>query len=323
MKGAHVVPDEPNAEHWLAAGQLVAEELALDCVLADVVRELDNRGIESLLLKGPALARWLYDDQSQRPYGDIDLMVEPAQFDRAERCLEEIGFTPAETTHERADHHENWVSPGRYPAQLELHRTLFLLTVPPELVWQRLNSGHETISVAGMPVAVPDVAARALIVALHAAQHGRRATTPVEDLEQAIRRGSLPVWKRAAALARELRCLPAFSAGLRLSPQGAELARQLGIAAERTSRSLRLSTATAPDTATGIDTLLITSGFLPRLRFIGRELVPSRSFMRATYPLAKRGRAGLIGAYLMRPIYLAVALPRGLVAWLRAAVPPR
>jgi hypothetical protein len=45
--------------------------------------------------------------------------------------------------------------------------------------------------------------------------------------------------------------------------------------------------------------------------------------MRANYSLANRGRAGLLGAYLLRPIHLAVALPGGLLAWLRAALPPR
>jgi hypothetical protein len=321
MSGAPLRSGLSDKQRLTTMGQRVARELALDCALADVVNALDARGVSALLLKGPALSRWLYEDQSARKYGDIDLLVDPVHFDQAESCLRELGFTSFDSglqPHDR--HHEVWTGPGPYPALLELHRTLYLLSVSPERVWKHMRSEAQTLKIAGAEVLSPGFPALALIVALHAAQHGRDAALPLEDLKRAVAIGDVAVWTQAVALARELECLPAFAAGLKLIPEGGELAHRLGIAAEGDTRSLRLMAATPPPTAIGIEALFTTSGLAPRMRLLKGELMPSAGFMRGTYPLARRGRAGLLGAYLLRPLSLAVKLPRGLVAWLRAAI---
>lgn len=54
-----------------------------------VVSLFRAEGIEPVLVKGWAIAR-LYPDSALRPYGDIDLCVEPAQFLKAERILERL-----------------------------------------------------------------------------------------------------------------------------------------------------------------------------------------------------------------------------------------
>src|SRR5436190_669168 len=46
-----------------------------------------NDGIRNILLKGPSVARWLYRDDERRIYGDIDLLVSPGEFQRAEALL--------------------------------------------------------------------------------------------------------------------------------------------------------------------------------------------------------------------------------------------
>lgn len=44
-------------------------------------------------LKGPALARWLYaDEPALRPNSDVDLIVSPADTDRAQALLRELRF---------------------------------------------------------------------------------------------------------------------------------------------------------------------------------------------------------------------------------------
>ncbi len=44
---------------------------------------MHKRGIRPLLIKGPAVAAWLYDDPAERWYGDVDLLVDPELFDAA------------------------------------------------------------------------------------------------------------------------------------------------------------------------------------------------------------------------------------------------
>jgi myo-inositol catabolism protein IolC len=59
------------------ARAIVARQLALDAETAEVVQAVRARGAETVLLKGPAVARTLYPDPARRPYDDIDLLVEP------------------------------------------------------------------------------------------------------------------------------------------------------------------------------------------------------------------------------------------------------
>lgn len=57
--------------------------------IEQVVTALRSAGIDPVLIKGWAVAR-LYPDKALRPYGDIDLCVQPEEFAKAERVLAAI-----------------------------------------------------------------------------------------------------------------------------------------------------------------------------------------------------------------------------------------
>src|SRR4051812_2992968 len=97
----------------------------MDQVAARVVLEVREAGVRSILLKGPALARWLYADGSPRTYFDCDLLVAVDDFAFAEATLQELGFEQG------ADDQDlpGWQLPAyewRQPsgAKIDLHRTL-------------------------------------------------------------------------------------------------------------------------------------------------------------------------------------------------------
>ena len=52
----------------------------------------DQRGIEFLALKGPALSQVLYHNPCLRQFGDLDLLVRPQDVSRARTALNELGF---------------------------------------------------------------------------------------------------------------------------------------------------------------------------------------------------------------------------------------
>jgi hypothetical protein len=306
-------------------GQAI-RQLAIETALAECTGHLDEQGIRALLLKGAGTARWLYDNPYERPYGDIDLLVAPSQFEATKRALQQIGFAPlsdAGIPFGASEHHEVLTRPGPIPAVIELHHTLWLLSAPASLVWQRLSANMQTIEIAGARINVPSPAAAAFIVGLHAVHHGVAASQPLRDLRQAVDRADTPTWRAAATLAQDLGGGPAFAAGLRLIPAGAELAERLGLPDEQGSRLTRLSAMTAPETAIGIERLIGTHGVMPRLRLLGREMLPSPAFMRVWHPLGRRGYGGLACVYLWRPFWLAANLPRGIRAWLQVARAPR
>jgi hypothetical protein len=111
-------------EERLAAA---ATNLALDSRTVEVVTALDAAGIPSILLKAPAIARWLYADGESRQYADIDLLVGPHQFADAERVLADLGFAESGLERafpdERPRHAHAWTR-ARDGTAVDLHRTL-------------------------------------------------------------------------------------------------------------------------------------------------------------------------------------------------------
>ena len=282
-----------------------ARSLATDAVTGEVVRAFGARDIRCILLKGPTVASWLYDDGSVRYYLDSDLWVEPARFDAAERELSRLGFErrvvpiPPKGA---LPHSEPWFR-AEDRAEVDLHRTLSGVGLAPEDAWRLLVPNVEEMDVGGVRVAVLPVPVRALLVVLHAAQHGPAVRKPLDDLARVLRRLSDDEWSEVARMASLLDATAGFANGLRLIPAGRDLAERLGLVS-----SMLIEDATrhgsSARVALGLHRLARASGFRERLRLVARELVPTPSFLRWWSPLARRGPLGLGVVYLWRPFWL-------------------
>jgi hypothetical protein len=114
---------------------LAGRTLVPDCAGAEVVAMLRSAGIEPVLLKGAILARWLYRDEL-RPYGDIDLLVDPARAVQAQGVLRRLGFEPS--PQEVSPHAHPWLrrSDG---AEIDLHLMLFGPKRSPQRCWNELQ----------------------------------------------------------------------------------------------------------------------------------------------------------------------------------------
>ncbi len=293
---------------------LTAWALRVDELTAELARAFDERQIAFLLLKGPVIARWLYDDGTVRSYSDCDVLVAPDQVGAAQAVLRGRGFEDVKSpmAHPRLESH-GW---KRAEHDVDLHSTLIGIRASPRRVWDALWPTAETERVGGVDVHVLSVPARALHVALHAAQHGRDDQKPLEDLRRALELVPEQTWREAAALAESLQATAAFATGLRLLPPGAALAARLGLAAA-TSPDATLRLEPVP-LALAFEHLASTPGWKQRLLIIMRELFPTVEFMRWWSPLARRGTAGLVAAYCWRPLWLVAHAGPGLVAWRRA-----
>jgi Uncharacterised nucleotidyltransferase len=124
-----------------------AQALALDAATGAVVRALRARGIDCLLLRGPAIARRLYPGGG-RSYVDADLLIEPRRFADAEAALTELGFREAAIEAAlpaaRPGHAHTWLATnGRV---VDLHRTLIGTNAPPDQLWVALRDGAESLA---------------------------------------------------------------------------------------------------------------------------------------------------------------------------------
>jgi hypothetical protein len=289
--------------------------LALEALALEVTTTFEQCGISSIVLKGPSVIRWLYPASTDRHSVDVDLLVAPADLERAETALTDSGFAPFEPR--RDDKHaRSWVRPGEsFP--VDLHRSLVGVGVDDETGWEILFGVTQRLELRGATLSVLQPHGRALHLALHAAQEKRGKQQALRDLGRGLDLLELEVWRLAHDLAVELDALPAFGAGLRLLPAGETVAHQLQLPS-RVTTEVALRTAGAPDLSLGMNHLLELDGTTTRLRYAASRAFPAPAAMRAWSPLARRGPVGLAAAYAWRVPWLASRLVPALRA-VRAA----
>jgi hypothetical protein len=294
--------------------------LWLDDVAAEVTTALSANGVRSVLVKGPATARWLYpDDQTARHYRDVDLLVAPDVYAGAEEVLVSLGFDRSHEdrlSDEVKLHGHEWRR-GSDGAAVDLHRSLhFLEDLPAEMVWRSVAQTAVAFEVAGVTLEAPSLPWRALHVVLHAAPEGPPDRQSWTDLARALDVVDEALWREAAALAASLNVEAAMGAGLRLLPQGIELAGRLGLP-DRPPDRFVLRRQAAPPQVRSVARLAELSGGSRKARYVAQKLFPPPDFLRQWTPLASRSRLGLAAAYVFRLVWSLARLPPALVGWAR------
>jgi hypothetical protein len=284
-----------------------ARSLIIDRVTGEVVAALRDSGVPSVVLKGPVIARLLYDDGTSRPYGDSDLLVPETRLAEAESVLRRLGFRPSVTSEDFPSRPERHAAEWRREqdnSYVDIHWTLPGAGAPPDRVWDRVSSEAERSTIGGVEVLVSGEAGTALLLALHLASHGLVGTKAAADLERATARLPESAWRAADALAAEIDATAHFAAGLRLIERGRAIADRLGLP-QPASVEFAIKAAEDPGSALGLESLVGAASWRERLRIFARALFPSRRYMPVWFRPARRGGLWLVAGYLWRPFWLA------------------
>jgi hypothetical protein len=309
-----------------ASGELMAgaRRLILDAAAAQAVTAMRARGLRPILIKGPAIERRMYPEGVRRRYDDVDLLVAPAEFDAAAAVLLELRYRmklPERWLGVRLTelplHAVEFKREARGAADIDLHRTIHWARVEPGLVWGELSAGTEWMTVGGTELEVLGGAPQAVVVSLHAIQHGQDVPKPLDDLRHALDRLDEPVWSEAALIARRLGAAEPFAAALRMVPSGAALAERLGLTHSE-SAEVRLLRDGEALIALALEQFLAERSLRGRARLAWAKLVPSPDYIRLGYPIARTGGLGLACGYAQRVMRLARRTPAALVAWRNA-----
>jgi hypothetical protein len=276
----------------------------IDALTAEVAGAFDREGIETLVLKGPVLATWLYLGEV-RPYVDSDLMVAPVNRARAVGVLERMGFTeflPWMPTPLSLD--PGGTAFSRSGAMVDLHCQLPGLDGDPDAFWTRLADSAERQVIGGVELRVPNRDVVLMHVVLHAAHHANQVDgKPLEDLRRALALVEESEWSSALELARAYQGVPAFAAGLRLLPEGRDLAGRLDLGEVRSfQHEIRREDNVIAEELYAL--LSAKAGIRQKLVIAASDIFPLPDYMRWWSPLARRGRLGLAGAYLWRTIWI-------------------
>ena len=192
---------------------------------AEVAFLLRGAGIPTLHIKGPTVALWLFDE-GERVWGDVDILVPPSRLEDALATLQAAGFTeryPGVNRRTTTDHaitlvHNPPGDLGSAGAEVDIHDRFEGIDADPEWAFEQLWRRREPEQLAHVDVWFPDIATRALLIALNTA----RSDTPKarEDLARMIRTGEPEDWDEVVWLAGRVQALPALRAGLEIDPAG-------------------------------------------------------------------------------------------------------
>jgi hypothetical protein len=300
--GAHTV----SSSAWI---ELLHAELCWALARADV---------DVLVLKGPSLRLWLYPEG--RDSLDVDLLVRPADWAQAVDVLRARGFTASHAGRgpgETSDHSEEFhrVDPGLGGHSVDLHRYFPGIEATPEVAFGVLWRARAPGCVGGVDVWFPDLAARTLLAALHAARdpYSAKAT---EDLRRAAAQLQPATAAGLIDLAEQLQARGALRAGLETQPSTRDLVEQLGLQGVEVPDEWRLRSEGAGLTALRLSHLQEIP-WAQRPATLGRWLFPSPTLIRDRMQLTDASTARLALAYLERLKNGAVGLPKAM----RAAFP--
>jgi hypothetical protein len=138
--------------------------LRIDAATGEVFSALRDKGIASIVLKGPSVARWLYDS-GRRQYGDCDLLVRESDLSVAQQSLLQLGFERRGLYTIRGDWPRHAAAYRRGDVTVDLHRTLLGVKVEADGLWDALAPHREPMLVGGVDVDVLDPAKR--VIGLH------------------------------------------------------------------------------------------------------------------------------------------------------------
>jgi len=186
-------------------------QLRLEQLLHEILDTLAAEGIPVMLLKGAALAYSSYDSFPDRPMGDLDLLVRPADAERAWGLLQANGWTwPAErwaapqyTFH----HHRPPLIRDPGGLRLEIHEDVLPQGHPFQSVVEPLWLTAVPTTAGGRPALIPDPVFHLWHVCVHFAWiHEMRwgAWRALRDCAAIARRPGVD-WNRFLELARDSR----------------------------------------------------------------------------------------------------------------------
>lgn len=158
--------------------------------LIQAMDALEGAGVSAIPFKGPALDRRLYGERGLRAFGDLDLLVRPAESRAAVEALEALGYRveAASTEHRGAVlARDSVVSLARDgDAPVEIHRGLVHPVHAGRLDFEGMWERAGTASLGGRRI--PELHAHDLLflLSLHGAKHGWERLGWIADVARLV-----------------------------------------------------------------------------------------------------------------------------------------
>jgi hypothetical protein len=175
--------------------------------MLEVLTSLEGANIHAVPFKGPVLAQSAYGDVSLRMYNDVDILIPPPEYARAEAVLARLGYRAHGDTdvpdgvYRRTSHARSYRRPQASGILLEAHWSLaeeyFGFTLDAKELWPRIA----TVEV--LQHSVPTLGSEDLLVLLcvHGAKHGWQRLAWALDVAALLRSAPHLEWNLVQDLA--------------------------------------------------------------------------------------------------------------------------
>jgi hypothetical protein len=207
---APIIPGPVLAELRARFEANAVHNLSLTGQLLRIVRCLQAEGIRVVPFKGPTLAVLAYGNLALREFGDLDLLVDAADFKPTEVVLRSHGFLPGlKLSANRREAYRR--SLGQLPfvngqgELLELHDRLtpsgFRFDLSPDMRQERV----QTVNVLDQELTTLPTEELLLFLSAHGAKHAWNSLALVVDVAELLRSAGQLRWERIWDLARRTR----------------------------------------------------------------------------------------------------------------------
>lgn len=200
-----------------------ARNVVLSTELCSVFEEFEERGIEVLAYKGPAMAIQIYGDLSLRSFVDLDLLIRPDDAASAGSVLTTRGYhphldlTPAqELMLFRSECDRVYLREGRNIV-LELHWAVAPPFFGVGVEIEEIMADCVQIEMCGRKINVPSAEMLLLLLCVNGTKDLWTVLEPVASLNELVRRSPQLDWARVITSGREAGVLRMLHLGLSLA----------------------------------------------------------------------------------------------------------
>lgn len=197
--------------------------------LRTVLHRFNEEHLPVLGFKGPILAQLAYGEISLRAAGDLDILIERREFNRARSILELLGFqmtpplTGAQQTAHLGFHCEiQFLRDNRFTV-VDLHWSLTPRVFPFVLNTGELMARAQSVSVAGVTLKTFGLEDLILFQSIHGAKHYWSRLEWISSLAEMIRSHSQIDWPALIERARVARGIRVLALGLYLAQRDGEI----------------------------------------------------------------------------------------------------
>src|SRR6202049_4248772 len=198
----------------------VLSALQMTAELFRLVDKFRDAGLDTVLVKGPALALRAYGDTGARQYGDLDFLVRQKDILRATELRISAGYEP-EIPVEALSAQK---IPGQYvfvrcaaPLLVELHTERTMRYFPRGLPIEEFFARRQYVSVDGHHIPALAIEDELILICIHGAKHLWERLSMVADVAAYVIRQTSLTWERSYATARAAGAERMLNTGLLLA----------------------------------------------------------------------------------------------------------